>query len=54
MNFQEIKQIITDCKIRESKLSEWEQDFINDLEERDFFTTRQQEKLEQIWNKVTS
>lgn len=49
----EILDMIEDCIKRESKLSEWEQGFIQSISEQDFITDKQLEKLESIWDRVT-
>ena len=51
--------MIADCMKHESKLSQWEADFIQSLseqiEDENFiqFSTGQLNKLDQIWNKAT-
>lgn len=49
----EIRDMIVDCMNRESKLTEWEVDFIDSLMDRDYYTDKQIEKLEKIWNRIT-
>lgn len=53
----EIEQMITDCERRESKLTDWERGFVDDmrarLERGQGLTKGQEEKLEQIWDRVT-
>ncbi|CAB4130378.1 hypothetical protein UFOVP119_2 [uncultured Caudovirales phage] len=50
-------RMIEDCEKREGQLSEWEQNFIQSLNERVgrgfSLTDRQSEKLEAIWERVT-
>jgi hypothetical protein len=50
---EEISQMIEDCEKRQSKLSEWEQDFIQSISEKDSLTEKQIGILEKIWEKVT-
>lgn len=45
-------QMIDDCEKRESKLSVWEQDFIQSISEKDHLTDKQIKILEDIWNRV--
>lgn len=53
----EISQMIEDCEKRESKLSEWEQTFIdsigNQLGQGRGLTKKQEETLTKIWERVT-
>lgn len=59
-SIREITSMIHDCKQRESKLTEWEVNFITSLSEQldsnDTFalTLKQQEKLDAIWERVTA
>lgn len=52
------EQMVTDCENRESKLSDWERGFIDDMRVRlgrgDTLTPGQQEKLDEIWERVTA
>jgi hypothetical protein len=53
---EDILQMIEDCEKRESKLTTWEQEFIQSLSEqynKKDFTKYQLNKLEQIWDRVT-
>ncbi len=52
----EVWQMIQDCENRESKLTEWEVDFIADITEKVEYglTEKQIEKLESIWERVTA
>lgn len=51
----EIQGMLDDCMQRESELTQWEQSFIAELSDRGYpLTRRQEEILEQIWDKVTS
>jgi hypothetical protein len=56
-SLEDIEQMLTDCENRESKLSEWETNFIDELGKRvgrgELITDRQDEKLTQIWERVT-
>lgn len=49
----EIENMIDDCFRRESKLSEWEQGFMQSLDEQEFVTEKQIEKLDAIWERIT-
>lgn len=50
----EIEQMIDDCMSRESKLNEWEQGFINDIQHKyNNLTKFQLAKLEEIWERIT-
>lgn len=49
----EILKMIEDCEKRESKLSEWEQDFIQSISEKESLTQKQIGILEKIWERVT-
>lgn len=53
----DIKQLIQDCIDRESKLSDWERNFIDSISNQ-FIKTgglsdKQAELLDKIWEKVT-
>lgn len=54
---EEILQMIEDCENRESKLSEWEQGFIESISVQlgrgGSLTSKQKDKLEAIWNRIT-
>ena len=54
----EHEQMITDCEKRQSKLTDWEQGFIQSLNERlgnnKGLTEKQAEKLEVIWERVAA
>lgn len=54
---EDIAQMIEDCEARDSKLSEWEQKFIDSigrqLAKNGSLSQTQLERLEQIWEKVT-
>ncbi|KKL94096.1 hypothetical protein LCGC14_1868150 [marine sediment metagenome] len=53
----DISTMIEDCQNRESKLSDWEAQFIDNIDSqiRDdgSLSEKQQEKLEQIWERIT-
>jgi hypothetical protein len=53
----DINQMIDDCEARDTKMSEWEQNFISDiskvLSDGKALTIRQEAKLEMIWERVT-
>jgi len=53
----DIAQMIEDCEARDSKLSEWEQQFIDSisrqLAKNGSLSQKQRERLEIIWEKVT-
>lgn len=55
---KEYLQQVEDCEARESRMSEWEHGFIASLGERlragCFLTDTQIEKLDQVWERVTS
>lgn len=54
---EDIEQLIADCEHRESKLSEWEFDFIASVrvqfDKRGSLSQKQEEVLNRIWDKVT-
>lgn len=52
----EHQQMIEDCMERDTKLTEWEQRFIDSLAKQvshRALSERQAERLEQIWERVT-
>lgn len=53
----DIAQMIEDCEARDSKLSEWEQQFIDSigrqLAKTGSLSPKQQERLEAIWERIT-
>lgn len=53
----DIAQMIEDCEARDSKLSEWEQQFIDSigrqLSRTGGLSQKQTERLEQIWERIT-
>lgn len=49
----EIITMIDDCMNRSSKMSEWEQNFIESIADKDFLSDRQIVILNKIWDKVT-
>lgn len=53
------QQLIDDCETRESRLSNWERQFLDSLKAQLAVaggapTSRQREKLEEIWERVTA
>lgn len=50
-------QMIKDCEARESRLSDWERNFIDDISkwlgDGKSLTDGQSQKLESIWDRVT-
>ena len=51
-NINEIDEMIVILISKEDKLTEWEYDFLTDIEERDFLTDKQRSKLHDIWERV--
>jgi hypothetical protein len=53
----EIQTMLTDIEQRESKLSDWERTFVDDISAQlgrgRALTEKQDEKLEAIWERVT-
>ena len=55
----EQEQMIEDCQQRESRLSDWERKFIDDIDQRlgvggESLSEKQADKLESIWDRVTT
>ncbi|MBP9034979.1 MAG: hypothetical protein KBG29_13850 [Pseudomonadales bacterium] len=54
----EHETMIADCEARESRLSEWESEFIQSLRERidagRSLTDKQAETLDRVWTRATS
>lgn len=54
----EHEDMVNDCLARDSKLTEWEQDFIRSihawLESGSTLTDKQAERLDRIWERVTA
>lgn len=54
----EYQQLIDDCEARESRLSDWDRDFIDSIKLRlssgIALTPKQIEKLDQIWERATA
>jgi hypothetical protein len=54
---EEYHQMIHDCELRESRLNDWERNFINSLDRQLASgkrpTKMQEETLEAIWDKAT-
>ena len=57
IDYEEVQQMIEDCQARESKLSEWEQGFIDSIDSQlgngNGISEKQYEKLSDIWERVT-
>lgn len=51
---EEIRLMIKDCQKRCTKLTEWEQTFINNIYEYRKLSPKQIERLNIIWDRVTS
>lgn len=53
----EHEQMVADCEARESRLGEWESEFIQSLRERidagRSLTPAQADKLESVWHRAT-
>ena len=58
MSMSDYEQMVADCEARESRLTEWEADFIQSLRERidagRGVTDRQAEMLDRVWTRATS
>jgi len=52
-NNDDIDYMINDCINRQSKLSDWEVEFIDTIMDRSTLSPKQLEKLESIWERVT-
>lgn len=54
---EEIVDMIRDCMERESRLSDWEREFVQSLDEQlgrgKTVTEKQDEKLTSIWERIT-
>lgn len=54
----EYTQLIEDCEKRESRLSEWDREFIDSIKKRlangAQLTPKQIEKLDEIWERATA
>jgi len=54
----EYAQLIEDCEKRESRLSEWDREFIDSIKKRladgKPLTPKQVEKLDEIWERATA
>lgn len=54
----EHETMVADCEARESRLTEWEQGFVQSMRERldarRSLTDRQAETLDRIWTRATS
>lgn len=57
MSMEDIPEMLQDCENRESKLSAWEQSFLQSLSEqytkKGSLSEKQYDILEKIWNRVT-
>ncbi len=57
MSMSDDEQMVADCEARESRLTEWEADFIQSLRERidagRGLTDRQAEMLDRVWTRAT-
>lgn len=54
MDLEEVQTMIDDCIKRQSKLTEWEFNFIHNIHEQDRpLTKKQAETLENIWDRIT-
>lgn len=53
-SIDDIAAMIEDCEKRESKLDDWEREFIDNVSRRESLTDSQVESLEKIWNRVTA
>lgn len=57
MTDEEADQLIADCEARESRLSDWEGQFIDSIAKQRgngrHLSEKQAETLERIWNKAT-
>lgn len=51
---EEQQDMIQDCLKRETRLSSWELNFINDIMFNDSLSPKQAETLDNIWERVTS
>jgi hypothetical protein len=54
----DFQQLIDDCVARESRLSEWDRDFIDSIERRLAaglsLSPKQSDKLDEIWERATA
>lgn len=54
---EEWQQLVDDCEERESRLSDWENKFVDSISDRLFkmisLTEKQSETLNKIWEKAT-
>jgi hypothetical protein len=53
----EEEQMVADCEARESKLTDWERQFVDSISRQlldgKTLTRKQSERLEEIWDRVT-
>ena len=54
MSDSEINLMIGDCINRQSKMTEWEIDFIDSIMEEAYLSARQKQVLDNIWDRVTA
>lgn len=58
MDSTDAAQLIADCEARESRLSDWEREFIDSLQRQladgRSLTNRQAETLDTIWERATA
>lgn len=57
MSMSDDEQMVADCEARESRLTEWESEFIQSLRERidagRSLTDKQAETLDRVWTRAT-
>lgn len=46
--------MVEDCEVRQERMSEWEQRFIDSISRRESLTPKQEGTLNEIWKKVTA
>ena len=49
----ETELMLADCMARESKLTDWEREFIQSIEEQATLSMKQKQQLDKIWERVT-
>lgn len=58
MNKEELSEMIEDCMNRESRLLDWETNFLESIEaqlaEKGELSEKQADKLETIWERITA
>ena len=50
---EDVYYMINDCLNRQSKLDDWEVNFIDSIMDRAVLSPKQTQKLEEIWERVT-